>query len=299
MNYSHTIGFIAGLSGATTWAIASVMFRRLGLNISPMLLNLYKGAIASFFLLIGLALFGELFVAIPFTPWIFLIISGMIGIGIGDTAFFSALNRLGERQTVIIAETIAPMLTIIFASMLLQEILNARELLAIAAIIFGVTLVVTDGKNSEHQQKTDWAGVGFGLLSAACQAGGGLLTKAAFQLYDINPVWSAFVRLLAGCAILIVLIPINKEVFFPKKVRSIAVWKLLVVASIIGTLGALVFQQIAYKFTFAAIAQTLIAMSAIVVLIISVIQKNHPSKQAWIGAFIAVGGAAVLFWLKG
>ena len=45
--------------------------------------------------------------------------------GIGDTAFFAALNRMGERSTLLVAETLAPIFTALLAVVWISEILNA------------------------------------------------------------------------------------------------------------------------------------------------------------------------------
>ena len=86
------IGLAAALSAALVWAVASILFRHAGATAPPLTLNLYKGAIASVLLVMTLGARAELgdFVS----PWALLILalSGAVGIGVGDTAFFAALN---------------------------------------------------------------------------------------------------------------------------------------------------------------------------------------------------------------
>ena len=43
---SHT-GEIAALTAALCWALSTVMYRPIGLSLSPLVMNLYKGMIAT------------------------------------------------------------------------------------------------------------------------------------------------------------------------------------------------------------------------------------------------------------
>lgn len=299
MELVHTTGFIGGLLAALSWAVASVIFRHLGVHLHPLILNLYKGVIAGVVLTFILLLRGALFIDVEFYPMALLLLSGILGIGVGDTAFFAALNRLGERQTVVIAETIAPMITVLIATLVFSEYLSFLALLGIAAIISGVFIVVrehsTNGtpKDRQHQK-----GMAYALIAAGCQAVGGILTKAAFRLVDLDPLWTALIRLLAGLAFLVVFIPFTKQSFFPLTFKNKKLWLYIFIASLIGTFGGLSFQQLAFKYTYTAIAQTLIATSSIMVLVIGFFLKEKISIRAWSGALIAVIGVGILFWFK-
>ena len=95
-------GEIAALLAACLWAGSTLLFRRAGKVIPPLQLNLLKGIIAlGLFLctvLIGRIGFGEI------TSWSVLVMAaaGIINIGIGDTLFFSALQIIGSRRTLLL-----------------------------------------------------------------------------------------------------------------------------------------------------------------------------------------------------
>jgi drug/metabolite transporter (DMT)-like permease len=296
MENAHLIGFSAGLLAAFTWALASVIFRRLGLDIHPLTLNLYKGLIAFSGLAIILAFTENLLADVSIWAYILLLLSGIIGIGIGDSAFFAALNRLGERQTVLISETMAPLITIILATFIFAEHLSFPALLGVAAILGGIVIVVTErSENSNAKNTHDIRGIVYGLIAASCQATGGIMTKAVFIMQDVDPLWSAMIRLIGGIAFLVIFIPIAGQHFLPQKTRTFNIWKFVFIASLIGTFGGLAFQQMAFKYTYAGIAQTLIATSAVFVLVIAWINKKPVSLKAWAGAFCSIFGVALLF----
>lgn len=299
MDNTHLIGFSAGLLAAFTWALASVIFRKLGLNIHPLTLNLYKGLIAFSGLAVVLIISGNLLADISFNAYLLLIFSGVIGIGIGDTAFFAALNRLGERQTVLISETMAPMITIVLAAWVFAEHLSFPALTGVAAILGGIVIVVSErSKNGNDKQPHDLSGLVYGLIAAACQAIGGIMTRAVFIMHDADPLWSAMIRLTGGIVFLLIFIPFAGQHFLPAKSRSFKIWKFVFIASMIGTFGGLAFQQMAFKYTYTGIAQTLIATSAVFVLVIAWFNKQPISFKAWLGAFCSIFGVAVLFWFQ-
>jgi drug/metabolite transporter (DMT)-like permease len=297
LSYSHTIGLTAGLLAAFTWAVAAVIFRQLGVRLHPLVLNLYKGIIASIALVLVLTVWGGVVQTVPVKPFLLLLFSGMLGIGVGDTAFFAALNRLGERQTVLIAETAAPLVTILLALLLFQEFISLPAWLGIIAILCGVYLVLRVRSNQNGPpQKHLLAGITYALVAAISQAVGGIMSKGAFRLYDIDPAWSSLVRLLGGIILVALLIPLFSQSYLPAAARNKRVWGFVIIAALIGTFGGIVFQQTAYKFTYTGLAQTMIATSSIFVMLIALLRRERISAQAWLGALVAVAGVGLLFW---
>src|SRR5210317_1706178 len=98
------IGEFAALLSALFWAIASVIYRRLGATISPLLLNGVKGVVSILLLCITMVIISTTVSFVDIRALGILFLSGAIGIGLGDTAFFAALNCLGERRTVLTVE---------------------------------------------------------------------------------------------------------------------------------------------------------------------------------------------------
>ena len=95
-------GELAALGGALLWAIASILYRRAGKQVPPRELNLLKGLLGA-----GLLALTAWALCDPFPgarPWAIglLLLSGALGIGLGDTAYFQALNDLGARQALLI-----------------------------------------------------------------------------------------------------------------------------------------------------------------------------------------------------
>lgn len=117
-------GETAALTAAALWAIATVLFGRLGKTLSPLVLNLVKGGIAIAFISLTLVLRSGTAPQLPGASVLWLVLSGAIGIGLGDTAYFSAVNHLGPRRALLM-ECLAPPLSAVLALVFLKETLSA------------------------------------------------------------------------------------------------------------------------------------------------------------------------------
>ncbi len=136
-------GELAALSAAFIWAVAAVIYTGIGQQLSPLMLNLVKGLIAIALLLLTLLLQDQLFPQVSLSAIVLLGLSGVIGIGFGDTAYFEALNCLGARRTLIL-ESLAPPLAALLAQTFLRENLTTQAWVGIILTIVGVTWVVIE-----------------------------------------------------------------------------------------------------------------------------------------------------------
>ena len=98
------MGILAGLVAALAWTVASSLWRGLSTSLNAIQLNGLKN---------GIACAASLPVLITL-PWngegkslMLLMISGGIGISLGDSFYLAALKRLGTRRTLTL-ESLAP-----------------------------------------------------------------------------------------------------------------------------------------------------------------------------------------------
>ncbi|MEP0854872.1 EamA family transporter [Trichocoleus sp. DQ-U1] len=110
-------GELAALSAAFLWAIASLVYSRLGRQIPPLELNLFKGIIAIAFLVLTLLLQGQLLPEINPTALTLLLLSGVLGIGLGDTAYFAAIQLPGCKAYLDIRNPSTPLNSRVSASL--------------------------------------------------------------------------------------------------------------------------------------------------------------------------------------
>jgi drug/metabolite transporter (DMT)-like permease len=295
-------GEVAALLAACLWSVASVVYGRLGERIPPLQLNLIKGVIAIALLTITILLRSEIFPSLAPLPLCLLLLSGIIGIGLGDTAFLAAINSFGARRTLLMG-TLAPPMTAIAALIFLQEQLNIRAWCGILLTILGVAWVVTERipGTSDNSSTQLWRGIGFGLLAAITNAAGAVLSRAAFATTTIEPLWAALLRLNAGVLILLPLVWFNRD---NGATASHPYWRSrrVIVASFFaafcGTYLGIWLQQTAIKLTAAGIASTLLQTSPLFVMPFAMWMGEKVSVRAIAGVGIAISGIALLFYLK-
>ncbi|MGD1873374.1 MAG: DMT family transporter [Mastigocoleus sp.] len=304
-------GEIAALIAACLWAIASVFYGRLGTYIPPLQLNLIKGVVAIALFLVTILLTGELYPNIPTLPLWLILMSGIAGIGLGDTIFFKSINILGARRALLM-QTLTPAMVATLSLIFLREDLSIFAWCGILLTILGVAWVVTERTPDDvNSQKINLkSGVGFGLLSAFASSVGAVLSRGALiDTTDINvsPLWAALIRLSAGTIILIPLLKFQSQVQtkVKQKVQKIEFYSLakspkfivtVVFASFCGTYLGIWLQQAAIKFTAAGIASTLMQTSPIFVIPITRMMGEKISFRAILGVAIALSGIAVLFY---
>jgi drug/metabolite transporter (DMT)-like permease len=290
-------GELAAIFAALFWAISSFVFKRLGKTIRPIELNLIKGVGAVLLLALMSLFLREPITALTPFALMMLLVSGVLGIGFGDTMYFEALNSIGPRRTLLIS-ILAPPMTVVLAILFLGETINPLGWLGVIITISGVAWVILGNRNKEEPQKLVRMGVFFAFLSALAQAIGSVMSRWALTQTPVSAIQSAILRLVAGIAFLGVWMLIGKQKpaeWMKEAKNNAGIYGILALGILLGAFLPLWLQQIAFKNTEVGIAQTLLATSPLFVLIISVLRKDKLSWQEILGMVIAVAGIAVLF----
>jgi drug/metabolite transporter (DMT)-like permease len=291
------IGEIAALTAAFFWALASVLYGRFSHHFNAIQLNLIKGVVASSLMLVTLPLLPDVSFSLTQHHFYILLLSGVIGIAIGDSAYFASLSRIGVNKTLLL-ESIAPPLSGVLAVVILGSLLSWQSWLGIIITTFSVCLVVIQPQQGE--QPPNAKGIAFGLLASICQASGVVISHYALVAGDIEPLLGAVIRLLAGVGILFFgLLFFQKtklnDIFTLSKAMKSKELLILLAAIVIGTFLTLWLQQIALKYANPAIAQTLIATSPLFLLLFAVIKGRIPSTRTMVGTMSAVLGISLFF----
>ncbi|KPK70089.1 hypothetical protein AMJ71_08580 [candidate division TA06 bacterium SM1_40] len=293
-------GELAALSAAFLWALATVAYGRAGKHVPPLELNLVKGILAIILLSLTLLPQGELLVAIDRFSLLLLLLSGAVGIGFGDTAYFESLRSLGARRALLLG-ILAPPLAALMALAFLGEMLNPGAWFGIALTVLGVAWVVTERvPRLSHEAAHLRRGVWFGVLAALAQAAGAVISHAVLTQTAISPLPSALLRLVAGVVTILVWILVRRQPVgrWLRIEQSRRLWAVIAFATFTGTYLGIWLQQTSLKFAEAGVAQTLLATSPLFVLPVAAGMGERISPRAIAGAFIALAGIALLFGLK-
>lgn len=306
-------GELAALAAACIWAISSAIYAGYGRQLPPTALNLTKGMVAIALILLTLWLRGDAWATASSTSVLLLAGSGIIGIGIGDTAFFATLNHLGARRALLL-EALAPPLAALLALVFLSEWLDERAYLGIVITVVGVAWVVIERTSdstpsalpdalpnalsaASSSDRLDMrVGLVFGLIAALCQASGAVMSRAALSDTTISPLWSSLIRIIAGSVVLLIWMMIRRPI--PERLKPLRSPRFLIIiaaTAFASTFLAIWLQQTALKYTATGIAQALSATSPLFVIPIAALMGDRVSLRAIVGAIVALIGVWILF----
>ena len=164
------LGQVLSLLAAVTWASAVILFKKSGETVHPIALNLFKNLLALILFLPTLWISGgTLMRQVPAWEYFLFMLSGVLGIGIGDTLFLKSLNRIGAGLSAIVICLYSPFI-IGLSYLWLGEKLAALQAVG-ALMIIAAVLLTTRVKDTRRIGRTDllW-GILWGVLATAAMA---------------------------------------------------------------------------------------------------------------------------------
>ena len=284
------IGIAAALGSAASWAVGSILFKQLGERISSLALTLSKGMVSVALLGVAVALTG--YQTIDRQPLLLLILSGLLGVALGDTFFFEALQDLGPHALVVLL-MLGQVFTIILAVLFLGEMPTPAGWLGIALVVLGIAMVLLT-KLSSEKQASRLRGIIFGLLSVLCMSVSIIIAKQA--LLSVSAIQATFIRMLSGTLAMF---------FFGSVTQRLARWAMpfkdlklvgfFLVSVCIVTFGGFWLSLVAIKNVSVPIANTLNSTEPLFVLPLATIFLKEPiSLAAVIGTLISILGIVLI-----
>jgi len=279
------IGEILSLLTAVFWAVAVILFKKSGETVHPIGLNLFKNAMGFLLLLVTMGLFKEaLLHQIPLVDYVVLMLSGAIGIGIGDTLLFACLNLLGAGLTAIVDCLYSPFI-IVLAVLFLGESLTFLQIIGAVFVVFAVLTISLKGSGFNIERQKLFQGIVLGTLAMLATAIGVVMVKPL--LSRIPFLWATEVRLLGALLTLLLV------VFFHRGRRKILSSILdkksrfyVIAGSFFGAYMAMLFWLGGMKFTKASIASALNQTNSIFIVILAAVWLKEPLNARRIIAII-------------
>ena len=300
----HLIGSVAALASAFLWAIAALMFARIGRQLSARAMNFGKGIIA--LVCLAALIIPTAFTGLTTQSFVFLSLSGLLGIALGDTLYFLTLQRLGARLTLLVG-TLIPVVTAISAVILFKEEITFFAALGLVLTIAGVTYVLWDKAKRMPQSDVDenkpnnnkiylLSSILIASIFVLSESAGILLTKTDVQ--NLDSLEATFIRQAWGVAGLFFWGLAVSNVFgdfIPLQQNKKLVYQFLTTSFIGAFLGTWL-SIYALKMTYASVAVALNSTSPLFVIPIAVwFFKEKVRLQAVAGACIAVFGIMIYF----
>lgn len=287
---NNTIGILAALGSAASWSIGAVLFKELGESLSSFAMTLVKGAVSVLLLGVLTVLFGG-YANIGREAYLYLILSGVLGIALSDTFFFSALKEVSP-QTITLLFTFGQVVTVLLAVLLLGETLPLQGWAGIALIITGITIGMFSG--GTEKGTSSLRGIILGLISILLMSFSVILTKKG--LAEVSTLYATFIRMFSGTmGMLLVGVATRKLGSWVTPFRDTRLMLKFALSVCVITLGGFWLAIVAFKYTTVAVANSLISTEPIFVLpVAAFLLKEKVTLQAVIGAVVATVGVIVL-----
>ncbi|MEZ4296902.1 MAG: DMT family transporter [Polyangiaceae bacterium] len=328
------VGELYALIAAASWAVGSLLFAKIGKRVSPGAMNLGKCISAAFVLVLARA---ALTPSLGSPAWLpeaaaLLAVSGVIGLTIGDTAYFGAIVSIGVPRAILLLSA-APVFAAIGGVVFLGERVGPREAAGIALTLAGIALVVTGRARPSQPPATALApsgaalasgapaapvaslapvaalvsgapvapatarrGVALGIVAAVCQASGSLLARRAMKL-GVDPLAASAARLVTGAVSLIALALLTGHARrWVRELRAGRAWLSVAGAAQIGTVGGIWLSQLAiHHCASTGVATTLLATSPIFALPLAHFTgQERITARAAAGTALAIAGVVLL-----
>jgi drug/metabolite transporter (DMT)-like permease len=287
----HVTGVFAALASAASWAVGTMLFKRIGTEFSALAMTLVKSLLSLALLAIVLIFVGWTRVSVSSLGS--LILSGIIGIAVGDTCFFAALQRLRVHQLIVLM-MLAPAMTLIMAILFLGEMPSRFAWLGIVMVLTGVCVTLAaDLRHGKGPEGTP-AGIVFGFLAILCMGGSVIIAKVG--LGEIPALQATFLRMSAGFIGMLTVALAKRQITASlEPLRRASLQGRFMVAVTIVTFGGFWLSLFAVKRLDVSVANTLLATEPLFALPLSVLWlRERPVALAWSGAAIALPGALLL-----
>jgi len=272
-------GELCMLIAAILWSVTVILLKSSSNQLSPFLINPIKNSI-------GLLLFLILFVYTGIPLWYDnlsllgyykILLSGLLGMAIGDTIFIYALSKIGANRVAIV-DSFSPFIIYFYSILLLynQELVFI-QFVGLMITTIAIVILTYENDSEDIDYKTKRAGILWVFFAMSCTGYGIVLLKTVLNEINIIEVdqklkfnlWVTAFRLLPGVIFswFMFLFKKNKKSLLQPLTNKSVLSKLLL-ASIIGPFFALGFWILGYAFIDKPSIASIISQTSVIFIVI-------------------------------
>jgi DME family drug/metabolite transporter len=163
------IGELAALGAAVSWTVSAVLYKKALMQAKPVSANIIRLTCTAVVLLALLVVLGktEVIMSLPQNVIVLAIVSGVIGLGVGDTLYMMSLRDVGVARAVPITCTY-PLFNLLWAVLLAGEAVTFPVVLGAVIIVLGIWLLSQADQTGESklQTRTLYKGLTLALATA-------------------------------------------------------------------------------------------------------------------------------------
>ena len=296
-----TIGGLAALGTSILWAAGSTFFTFASRELGSVTVNRVRLLLATIFLaLTHLAINGALIpVGVEPETWFWFVLSGVIGLVLGDAFLFQAFVWIGPRLSMLLM-SLAPVISVVFSWIFLAERLTLLQVLGIGLTVLGVSTVILDRakpNQTEGHNRNYLKGLLFGLGGAIGQALGLITSKVGLNA-GVSPLSGNLIRIFSAAVIMwfVALVMNQAKVTVDNVWHSGRARSFLFMGTLAGPFLGVWLSLIAIQHTPVAVATTLMSLAPIILLPVGkIVFRERIGWRAIVGTVVAVSGVAMLF----
>ncbi|MDD2763299.1 MAG: DMT family transporter [Opitutaceae bacterium] len=246
--------------------------------------------------------------------WFF--VSGCVGFGLGGLTMFHALPLLGSNLSMLIVQCGSAVAAALVEWLWLGTRLSAAQAglaaLTLAGVIIGLMGPLRP-KGPMPAQPRFAAGIVFAVISACAQGGSAVMSRRAFAVlhghgFFMDAATSAYQRALGGLAVgvlallLIRLGPTAQRPAAdlpPVPAAAVPPWVWVILNTLLGPVLGVTCYQWALRSTPAGLVLPIVATAPLLTVPVArLLEHSRPTPRYWLGAVLAVLGAAGLTVVK-
>ena len=272
------VGILFAIGASIFWSITVTILKPVTQNISPFLINPIKNSI-------GFILFFILFISTSTPLWYshlynyeyaIILISGALGMVLGDTIFIYALNKIGANRVAIV-DSFSPVVIHIYSIILLSnQELSIMQISGFFITIAGLLILTYENDYDDIDYKTKRFGIALVLGAMACTGGGVVFLKTVLERIaepgldgiKLN-LWVTAFRLIPGVVLSWIIFSFQKDRHqLLKPLKDKNNYRPLIIASILGPFLALGCWILGYAFISKPSVASIIGQTSVIFIVI-------------------------------
>ena len=293
------IGELAALGTSLAFSFGSVFLTLAGRRVGSMVLNRTRLLFAILFL--GITHWIILVIPIPLNAepqrWLWLGLSGVVGLILGDVFLFQAFVWIGPRLSMLMM-SLVPIFAAFLAWIFLGEQMGWVQIVGVLITLGGVAWVVMEQNESKNSENPNYVrGILYGLGGAIGQAAGLILAKNGLG-GEFSPISANIIRMISAAVVLWIITFIQGQAreTLQTLTHNRRGLLLIIVGAVFGPFLGVSVSMLAIQKAQVGIASTLMALPPVFLLPISYfVFKERYGWGVILGTFIAITGVALLF----
>ena len=288
------IGIFSAFGATLSWTYACSIWRSQTNLYKPIEINFLKNVIA-FIIFSPVIIFFNY--STNYKYLLLLLLSGIIGIGLGDTFYLKSLNLIGTRKTLSI-EALSPLIAAIAGTLFIDENLNFKAWIGIGIVTGALAKIIRkksyllDKDSKLVMSNNSLDKYIYSLLSVFCAVIAALLSRFVLLESDLSPIFTTEIRLFGSIIFLCSFTKMKLKLFiydFDKRAK-----RKFIISVLMGTNIGIFLQQVVFQSLPLGIGWTLLSTSPIISLFFTKKEEGLLTNEIIFTTFILFIGICLI-----